>query len=389
MKGTTYRKGVRVALLLSLGLSILAGCIPEPPGFWAPLSAIDAPEPRAYHTSVWTGSAMIVWGGMPSNPMLGPFNTGGVYDPASDRWTPTTTSGAPWGRAGHTAVWSGDRMLVWGGGNEEGDFQAGWRQGGMYDPVGDEWTLMTITGVPVGRTEHIAVWTGDRMVVWGGANEYPPGFVDTGGIYEPTVDQWTGTSTHECPTGRWSHTGVWTGSELAVWGGYDETSSIWGDAETGGLYAPDLDRWRSISTVGVPTGRRDHTAVWTGSEMIVWGGISGDLILETGAKYTPQTDTWLPIAADDAPSGRLRHTAVWTGSAMIVWGGESGSGPLGDGAIYIPNRDRWIPLPTESAPSPRSRHRAVWTGSAMIVWGGADQEGPLASGAIYYPNVSF
>ena len=227
------------------------------------------------------------------------------------------------------------------------------------------------------------------MIVWGGANEYPPGFVDTGGVYVPAVDRWTDTSTFECPTGRWSFGGVWTGSELAVWGGYDETSSIWGDAETGGLYDPDTDRWRPISTDGVPTGRRDHTAVWTGTEMIVWGGISGDLILETGAKYTPQTDTWIPIASDEAPSGRLRHTAVWTGSAMIVWGGDSGSGPLGDGAIYIPNRDRWIPLPTENAPSPRSRHRAVWTGSAMIVWGGADQEGPLATGAIYYPKVSF
>ena len=33
-----------------------------------------------------------------------------------------------------------------------------------------------------------------------------------------------------------------------------------------------VDNWAATSTINAPTGRYEHTAVWTGSEMIVWGG---------------------------------------------------------------------------------------------------------------------
>ena len=35
------------------------------------------------------------------------------------------------------------------------------------------------------------------------------------------------------------------------------------------------DTWTATSTTSAPDGRYDHTAVWTGSEMIVWGGHNG------------------------------------------------------------------------------------------------------------------
>jgi hypothetical protein len=54
---------------------------------------------------------MIVWGGV-INQFL---NTGGRYDPATDSWTATSTINAPHERAGHTAVWTGSEMIVWGG----------------------------------------------------------------------------------------------------------------------------------------------------------------------------------------------------------------------------------------------------------------------------------
>src|SRR5947208_628851 len=33
-----------------------------------------------------------------------------------------------------------------------------------------------------------------------------------------------------------------------------------------------IDNWTATTTTNAPTGRTEHTAVWTGSEMIVWGG---------------------------------------------------------------------------------------------------------------------
>jgi hypothetical protein len=55
---------------------------------------------------------MIVWGGSG----YGVGNTGGRYDPAGDSWDATSTElGVPRGRDGHSAVWSGTEMIVWGG----------------------------------------------------------------------------------------------------------------------------------------------------------------------------------------------------------------------------------------------------------------------------------
>ena len=59
-------------------------------------------------------------------------------------------------------------------------------------------------------------------------------------------------------------------------------------------------------------------------QMVVWGGeaLPGlpTSVLGTGACYDPVTDTWTPTTQTGAPSARLEHTAVWTGSQMIVWG---------------------------------------------------------------------
>ena len=66
--------------------------------------------------------------------------------------------------------------------------------------------------------------------------------------------------------------------------------------------------------------RYGHTAVWTGSEMIVWGGVTPaqqPFERQDGARYDPATDTWSPLSLVNAPSPRYYHTAVWTGAEMI------------------------------------------------------------------------
>ena len=69
--------------------------------------------------------------------------------------------------------------------------------------------------------------------------------------------------------------------------------------------------------------------------MIVWGGVSVPL-WDTGGRYNPSTDSWTATSTTNAPVGRDVHTAVWTGSEMIVWGGLGGgisfSTPAGDTA---------------------------------------------------------
>ncbi len=52
--------------------------------------------------------------------------------------------------------------------------------------------------------------------------------------------------------------------------------------------------------------RQFHTAVWTGNQMIVWGGPASDP-LNTGGAYEPATDTWRPTSQVDAPSPQFAH----------------------------------------------------------------------------------
>jgi hypothetical protein len=75
--------------------------------------------------------------------------------------------------------------------------------------------------------------------------------------------------------------------------------------------------------------------VWTGTEMIIWGGISGFGVTNTGGRYDPNMDSWAPTSITNAPVARQLHTAVWTGNQMIVWGGDDlDFNPFNSGGRY-------------------------------------------------------
>jgi hypothetical protein len=71
--------------------------------------------------------------------------------------------------------------------------------------------------------------------------------------------------------------------------------------------------------------------------MIVWGGY-GDGNLNDGGRYDPAGNSWAAVSTSSAPSPRYYHTAVWTGSEMIVWGGYDGSTYANDTLSYTPGR---------------------------------------------------
>ena len=159
---------------------------------------------------------------------------------------------------------------------------------------------------------------------------------------------------------------MWTGSEMIVWGGFRA-------GRIGGRYNPSTDSWRATSSINAPDARAyGHTAVWTGGEMIVWGGLlEGFGGANTGGRYNPATNSWTATSTANAPDGRLQHTAVWTGSEMIVWGGYVFHvGDVKTGGRYNPITNNWKSTSTINAPASREVHTAVWTGSEMIVWGG-------------------
>jgi hypothetical protein len=336
---------------------------------WRATTTVNAPLGRYRHTAVWTGAEMIVWGGY--NNVVGYTNTGARYNPTTDSWTATSGINAPVGRTYHTAIWTGSEMTVWGG--EDQNF-AQLSTGGRYSPTTNTWTATTMVNAPSAREEHTAIWTGSEMIVWGGFVN--PSVANTGGRYDPGTNTWTATSTTNAPPPRSGHTAVWTGSEMIVWGGYTGSPPV--PLITGGRYNPGTNSWIATSTTTAPPARYYHTAVWTGSEMIVLGGSVQPPVATTGGKYNPGTDSWIATSRVNAPHLGAGHTAVWTGSEMIVWGASSAGGR------YQPAADSWRATSTTNAPTGWLEHTAVWTGSEMIVWGGfGSGPAPVNTGGRY------
>src|SRR5205807_10023929 len=102
---------------------------------------------------------------------------------------------------------------------------------------------------------------------------------------------------------------------MIVWGATADT--------TGGRYNPVTNNWTATSTTNAPDFRYYHTAVWTGTEMVVWDD-ANFLSLNTGGSYNPYTNSCTATSITDAPSCRRSQTAEWPGSEMIVCGGNGG-----------------------------------------------------------------
>jgi hypothetical protein len=83
--------------------------------------------------------------------------------------------------------------------------------------------------------------------------------------------------------------------------------------------------------------------------MIVWGGFAtNSLGLNSGSRYNPSTNSWTATTTGDVPDSRYDHTAVWDGSEMIVWGG-TGFGSLNTGGRYCVTAPSPTPTPTATA----------------------------------------
>src|SRR5439155_7318890 len=133
------------------------------------------------------------------------------------------------------------------------------------------------------------------------------------------------------------------------------------ETNTGGRYDPATDSWTATSLANAAGARWLDSAVWTGSEMIVWGGGHNNTLLNSGGRYNPITDTWTATSMVNVPIARNYHTGVWAGSEMIVWGGGGGggNGNVNAGGRYNRTNDRCTPSTLVRAPGERRLHRVL------------------------------
>lgn len=319
---------------------------------WTPTTLTGAPSARGAFANVWTGSQLIVYGGLST---LMTNGDGAAYDPVGDTWTPIAAS-TP--RYGVEAVWTGAEMLVFGGISSGSTRVAG---ASGYTP-GGSWRGLDSADQPAARNQHTVVWTGTQMIVWGGGT---PTSLNSGGVYDLATDQWTPTSLVGAPPPSQVHCAAWTGTRMLVWGGSGAVAHA---------YDPVTDTWAPISTVDAPPSHHGCTAVWTGTEMIVFGGANAayTTTYNDGGRYDPATDSWRPLSSAGRPPARWHHGAVWTGAEMIIHGGEynNAAGLVPGTHAYAPGTDTWREIVVPGADGGRRVHATHWTGDALIVWGG-------------------
>jgi hypothetical protein len=158
------------------------------------------------------------------------------------------------------------------------------------------------------------------------------------------------------PAPKSAHPGaisVWTGREVLVWGGA-EGREVQG---SGAAYDPVTDRWRSIPDA--PIEAIGPAFAWTGSELVVWSGSRmADGVATGGAAYDPTTDRWRSLAA--APIAARQDAAFgWTGSELVIWGGDDLTRNFDDGAAYNTRTDTWRTLPELPLPGGPAAGAAV------------------------------
>jgi N-acetylneuraminic acid mutarotase len=280
-----------------------------------------------------------------------------AFDPVAKRWRRLPNAPVPW-RSGYSAVHvDGSEAIVWGG-SGGGDVP----EGAVYNHRRREWRGIKRSSLGI-RTGHAAAWTGEKMIVWGGEAE---GFCGaptprTGAGYEPRLDQWRAITPAPIP-GRVGAAAVWTGDRMIVWGGVGDRD---GSCEPrrffadGAAYDPRRDRWRSIPQAPIRSDV-DPRAFWTGEEMLVWAG-------RHVALYEPTAERWRSIPA--APiEPRRGEVVVWKGGSLFVWGGVSTDERrvFEDGAVYNLERGTWRLLPDPPV-STGDGYAGTWTGRSILL----------------------
>lgn len=128
--------------------------------------------------ATWAGDRLLVWSNTPSPALY-------VYSMVTDQWSTAATPPIATARVGSTFEWTGTQLIIWGGSDGATTY---YNDGAVYTLSTNSWTTMTTVNAPVARMDAGSVWTGTALMIYGGFNI---GYRNTGGIYDPVLNQWT------------------------------------------------------------------------------------------------------------------------------------------------------------------------------------------------------
>lgn len=375
-----------------------------------------------YLELVHTGSAIIALGGLHPGPQNSTNLVGMLYDLSTKTWQsrPILSGGvgAPIATYAPVVVWTGSKLVVFGGAASSSLFPNDVRSdGGAYDPSTDTWDSASAQAMAVGapeeRFEGFGAWTGSRVLAFGGIRHLLPSSywqaVYSGGLFDPVTNSWdsspglrSGAAYPQSNQGA-----VWTGTLLMARGG---TEGIGPGALTTGFHSAGVayevtsDSWLSLPLFNgglAATARAFRPAVWTGEYYIEYGGLSS---APTGAAVWKSDGYCYEIVSDSflarpslnvsasTPGERAGHSSVWTGSHVLLYSGNTSASSLNGieaGALYDPIGDSWVTAPSFQqgigAPPIRNSAATAWTGHLFFAIGQVPWNVPIVDGGVYVP----
>ena len=331
---------------------------------WHPL---DGPfDATVGPSGVWTGTEAIFWGGLryvPDPPWYdtAATNSGIAYNPSAERWRQLRDAPIePRSFAG--ATWTGQEMLVWGGARDSGRMARG---GAAYDPETDRWSVMAEAPSAWQRraadrwydqeVQPAHVWTGSEWVIGFEDPREDQSYFVSMAAYNREQDSW-----RLLPDAPGSSTSasqlVWTGDSLVL-RSYEAVVQL----------GPGDSSWTPISEM--PWGEPPVSIVWDGEHLVGAGNYL--------AEWSPQADAWQTYPPP--PSGAWGDLAL-SGDFIV---------PIGSSLAYDSVSQEWWQL-SRSMSVYREFSVRVWTADELIYWGGWEcgecLDGVFDTGIVYTPR---
>ncbi|MFA5794394.1 MAG: kelch repeat-containing protein [Candidatus Brocadiia bacterium] len=260
---------------------------------------------------------------------------------------------------------------------------------GCYVPVDDSHLFQaqpksnqpSVPNAPPARIFQSAVWDGEKFILFGGDPNPADGlrnFYNDLWWYYPKSDTWVrkiAQSSTGSPSARKNHTMVWDGQRVIMFGGWDGTAyknDLW-------WYDPETNTWTQKLTqdqTGSPTGRFDHSMVWAYGQAIMFAGWdSTERNVNDLWSYDPDSNKWTQKVAKDQPGSpppRRLHDMAWIGDRIIMFGGYTDT-DLNDLWHYNPDSNKWVQKVADGqagVPARRRCYSLTWDGSRIILFGG-------------------
>lgn len=365
----------------------------------------------------WTGSKLIIYGP----------NGGISFDPSSNSYTCIETGTGNLFKPGCSTIWTGSRVIFYGGYIKVGGDTISFDGGLSYNPTANSWNDLPAGGPRIHN--HQALWTGTEMMVFGGRTDesFTPAGVN---FYNPATLSWNtgyvpGSLSFYTHQGSRSHlaanrvfvfnmlnldilpttflsqyfdltTKSWVNFTPALRNGDERAPSASVKVNTDVLFFPRYKpcgpavnylNFFALESNPVYVYPKFNANLVTPSAKKIASGTNYHLSfgMHGGAlNYQVSRNRWIRASGTNQPSDREGNVCISIGNnSFFVWGGKNGPTYYNTGGIYNAATNTWISISTTNAPTARSAAAAAFGNGKVLVWGGNAGGAFLNNGKLY------